>query len=104
MLSVFAILLLTNNLAYAKRAATSVCDPRVPVVSLEKAINLVRLNHQSSALSDKPIFIDLAQLKCVNNIHTWHIGYRLKAYESGHFIVKVSMDGSLTTGKVIKDG
>jgi hypothetical protein len=100
--SIFGLLLFFMGQVHAERSRSALCEPRVPALNIDQAIQLAKNSHR--AHSDKKIFIDEAILKCENNIHTWHIGYRLKAYESGHSIVKVLMDGTVKSGKVIKDG
>ena len=72
---------------------------RVPKISIVQAVDLVKEHHKKSKISEKEIYIDSAILK--NNI--WEIGYRLKAYESGHRIVTVTMNGTITLNRITKD-
>ena len=95
--------MIVNDVAFAKKSERSVCKPRTPDIVLDDALKLVRTHHLS-AISNEEIFIDFAELKCINNIYKWHIGYRLKAYESEQMIVTLSMDGMIKGYTVSKDG
>ena len=96
--SVLFIFLFMSNLVFAE--TTVVCEQRVPTIEAAQAIELVK----SANISSKPIFIDKAKLICTNNQLEWLIGTRIKAYESGHLYVTVSMDGKVTIKSVVKDG
>lgn len=103
---VFAGIILLLNTAHGKaeRIAGSVCYPRVPKVKVTEAIELAKKHHYSSGFSQYKIFVDDAELKCVNAVHYWKIGYRLQSRETGHIFAKVLMSGSVTSGVAVKDG
>ncbi len=88
----------------AKAAPSTFCNPRVPAIELATAIQLVHEHHKVSVLKDKEIFIDDATLQCQSNMPIWLVGYRLKAYNSGHVFVTVQMDGSVKLKAAVKDG
>lgn len=88
----------------AKRKEHIPNSERVPAISIEKAIAIVNQHHETGALSEKKIYIDEAVLLRREGNYYWKVGYRLQAYESGHFYVKVFMDGKIETGPVVKDG
>ena len=100
--SIFGLLFLSMGHLQAKRRGSALCEPRVPAVNLDGAIKLTQASHRVH--SDKEIFIVQAILECENKIYTWHIGYRLKAYESGRLMVKVLMDGTVKPHGIVKDG
>ncbi|MBL4588865.1 MAG: hypothetical protein JKY11_02145 [Alphaproteobacteria bacterium] len=95
------ILLFTAQPALAKseRVSSQICEPRVPTLSRDNAIVIAKDHNASASIS----FIDEVVLVCENNSYSWKIGFRLKEYESGHFIVLVDMDGKATS-TVVKDG
>lgn len=93
-------LLLASGRAYSERAAGD-C-PRVPVLLSEEALEAAsRQLKQTQNIEE--FFVDSILLKCENDRDFWEIGWRRKAYESGHFVIKVFTDGSIET-KIVKDG
>lgn len=103
---VFSIIIVLQTTAYAKaeRMSGSICDPRVPKINITEAIELTKKHHYSSGLSKYKIFVDNADLKCVDAVHYWKVGYRLQSRETGHIFAKVLMNGSVTSGLAVKDG
>ncbi len=85
--------------AKMERPSGSICFPREPAISLEKAINIAKKYNPSSAKS----FIDIVTLECKAKIASWKVGFRLKEYKSGHFVVTIYMDGT-TKITITKDG
>jgi len=86
----------------AEKSYVDICEYREPVIKYIQATKLA----QKSLERHIPIgstFIDLAELNCKNKAHFWGIGFRRKAYESGHFLIRVNMDGT-TKMSVVKDG
>jgi len=88
---------------FAKRKSGSVCDPRVPIVNMTKAIGIANKYLISRGFDLNEQFIDYIELKCENKIHFWVVGYRVRKNETGHFLVFVYMDNS-TKSTVVKDG
>jgi hypothetical protein len=100
----FVVGMTAGSSVYAKAERSSVlCEPRIPAIDLNAATMIVIKNHTASGLSDKKIFFDEATLECSDQKYYWKIGYRLQAYESGHFYAEVSMDGAVNEGPVVKD-
>lgn len=94
--------LFLSEIAIAERAQGNICNPRVPTLEYEKAINIAN-NAIANSHTIGESFIDLVMLECINNVYQWKVGFRNKAHESGHFIVYVLMDGSTKT-LAAKDG
>ncbi len=97
------IILISTANAKAERAAGSICKPRVPAISFNQAISIANKYISSQNISLKKNFIDYVSLECKESVHYWVVGYRLKEYETGHYIVYVYMDSS-TKATVVKDG
>lgn len=93
-----------SHSTFSERAFSKSCNPRVPSITLDMALGIVKKNHRLGSNKDKEIFIDEAKLTCENNILIWDIGYRLQAYESGHLYVQVFMDGTAKILTIVKDG
>jgi hypothetical protein len=101
--AVFIILLL-NDHALAKKAEkfTGGCQQMVPELSLDQALVVAReivVQH----LPADGFFIDAVALVCQGNQIKWQVGFRRKAYESGHLIIYINMDKTSET-LVVKDG
>ena len=95
--------LLISGVTVAERGSSRICSPRVPTITLEEALSIAR-KHVGSQWQDlQNIFVDVVSLECENNVHYWKAGFRLREYESGHWIVNIYMDGSITE-TVVKDG
>ena len=101
--AVFIILLL-NNHALAKKVenAPGSCQQRIPELSLNQAL-VVANETAAQYLPNDGFFIDTVTLICQGNQLKWQIGFRRKAYESGHLIVHVNMDKT-SEASVVKDG
>jgi predicted aspartyl protease len=102
LLLAFTILLSSNVIAEGINKIPQL--ERVPAITLDEAIALVKTYHNKSSLSSEKIFIDEAVLIRINGKCFWKVGYRLQARETGHMYVKVSMDGKVQIDSVVKDG
>ena len=91
--------LLTSSSTIAKQKISNICSPRVPIIELEQALKLAK----QSINNNGKHFVDYIELKCDENKAYWNIGFRLRTYQSGHLIIKLFMDGAITTS-VSKDG
>ena len=101
-LTLTIIFVCTAN-AKAERAAGSICEPRVPAISFDQAIEIANKYISSQKITLNKNFIDYVSLECKKNVHYWVVGYRVKEHETGHYIVYVYMDSS-TKATVVKDG
>jgi len=97
------ILLLCTSIANAKseQSAASICEPREPIINYEKAVEIAK-NELKKYMQVDESFIDLISLDCQNRKNIWSIGFRRKAHESGHFVIKVNPD-STTHLSIVKD-
>jgi len=101
-LSLISAALLLGSSAWAKQEAVNDC-PRVPSIHLKEAIELASVELKEKQILED-LFPDSAVLKCESGVQVWEIGWRRKAYESGHMIMQVFGDRAVKHGKVVKDG
>lgn len=101
-LTMFLVWLIALSLSGKNERVNNVT--RVPVISIQEAIKLTEQYHDSSAMAAKPIYIDFAEYYAGNQKPYWKLGYRLKEYESGHFLIKLFMDGKIESDVIVKDG
>jgi len=66
--------------------------------ALEIASAQIRERHEVEEL-----FVDSVVLKCEDSTLLWEVGWRRKAYESGHLILQIFPDKSIRQ-KIVKDG
>jgi len=86
----------------AKAEKSSICEPREPKIDYVQAISIAK----KALVVYLPVegsYIDLVSLSCNKKKYMWTIGFRRKAYESGHLLIYVYMDSS-TKVSVVKDG
>lgn len=86
----------------AERNASQICKPRTPLLEYKEAVSLAEKEKDKFFKSDEA-FIDLVKLVCEKNKYKWEIGFRRKAYETGHLIISVFMNKKMTVS-VVKDG
>ncbi|MCF6288929.1 MAG: hypothetical protein L3J53_06820 [Proteobacteria bacterium] len=98
------ILLLCAPIGNAKseQSAVSICEPREPIISYEEAVEIAK-NGLKKYMQVDESFIDLISLDCQNRKNIWSVGFRRKAYESGHFVIKVNPDSTIQIF-IVKDG
>jgi len=99
---IFIISILASPTLNAKAKRSSICEPREPVIKYTQAIKIAK-ESLVKYLAVDDAFIDLVKLSCQNQKHIWIIGFRRKAYESGHLLIYLHMDGRTKTS-VVKDG
>ena len=88
--------------AKKEKVKSALCTPRIPVIEFEKAL-AIATRAVSRIQAAESVFIDKAVLICKDNRHYWVVGFRRRAYESGHLLIHVYMDGS-TRLISVKDG
>lgn len=78
--------------------------PMIPRVDLEEALLIGREKvKETLAQGQGDVFPDEAALICRDGEQVWRIGWRQRAYESGHFYIEVLGDKSAKIGPVVKD-
>ena len=85
----------------AKKGVGQACAPRVPAIVYKEAVEIAEAHYRST--QQPAAFIDEVMLQCKGQAYVWKVGFRLKKYESGQYVVYVSMDRSIKVS-VIKDG
>jgi len=97
------ICLLFGTSAQAKKervgSDTSNC---APVLSIEQALKMAK-NELSKNLDPDDFFIDSVLLQCHQLEAVWEVGWRRKAYQSGHLLMYIHKNGSIQQS-VVKDG
>lgn len=104
LLFIFVIsnLIIVNANAKSKKTHDSICGPRVPEIEYDKAIVIAIKTFATYQIIDSA-FIDYISLECKEKKYFWIVGFRRRAYESGHLLIYVYMDGATKT-LVVKDG
>ena len=95
-------MLIGNAMAKSKIEKSAICTPRVPSIKYYDAIDIA-IKTVKKYLAIVDAYIDIIELNCLNNKYVWTIGFRRKAYGSGHLLIYVYMDGSSETS-IGKDG
>ena len=99
------IFLIAFNIEFAlakQERSTVDCKPREPAITLLNAINIA--TDEAAKIEDpEKLFIDVIQLNCKNGKAEWSIGFRRKAYESGHLVINIDMQKRINR-QIIKDG
>ena len=87
--------------AKSERAAGDIshCIPTLPI---EQAIEIATKYLAKDSNPDEH-FIDSILLQCQQSEAVWEIGWRRKAYQSGHLLMYVHKNGSVQIS-VVKDG
>lgn len=69
---------------------------------MERAVQIAA-NALAKTQAVESVFIDFVSLECQAKKQFWVVGFRRRAYESGHLLIYVHMDGA-TEKSVVKDG
>lgn len=107
MLKLLCIVVLTTSipfLANAKEERTQalLCAQRVPKIEINRAMQLA-INAFSKLQPTEDSYMDFVSLECKQNKQYWVVGFRRRAYETGHLLVYIDMNGK-TEVSVVKDG
>lgn len=98
-----SLAMLLAGSSFAKdEAAAGRCTPRVPVVDIDRALQLALQELQRHHEPPQNFFIDAITLQCVDGRAFWQVGWRRKAYESGQLVMRIYMDSTVEES-VIKD-
>ena len=95
--------LLFGSFAQAKKERfvndTSNCTPALPI---EQALKIAK-NKLSKNSNPDDFFIDSVLLQCQQSEAVWEVGWRRKAYQSGHLLMYIHENSSVQE-RVVKDG
>ena len=85
-----------------KSAATAdTCSPML-AIEIEEALRVAK-NELSKNSNPDNFFIDSVLLKCKGSEAVWEVGWRRKAYESGHLLMYIYKNRRVQQS-VVKDG
>jgi uncharacterized protein YpmB len=94
---------LFSSFAQAKKyPSASVTGNCIPMLPIEQALKIAR-NELSKSSNPDNFFIDSVLLQCQQPEAIWEVGWRRKAYQSGHLLMYIRKDGSVQQS-VVKDG
>ena len=88
--------------AKEEKTAESLCVPRVPPIEIDRAMKIA-IDALSKIQAVESSYMDSISLECKHKKQYWIVGFRRRAYETGHLLVYVHMDGA-TDISVVKDG
>lgn len=88
--------------AKEERTSRSLCATRVPQIEIDRAMKIA-FDAIAKVKAVEIFYIDSVSLECKHKKQYWVVGFRRRAYESGHMLVYVHMDGT-TEISVVKDG
>lgn len=88
--------------AKEERTHGSLCTTRVPKIEINGAIEIAVKAFSKLQATDSS-YIDSISLECKEKKQYWIVGFRRRAYETGHLLIYIYMDGT-TEISVEKDG